>query len=145
MLNDQQQAANAAADAAKLLFGLYSEKASKPMEELQGFLQERLALGGAASDVRMVQDERFNETCSTPETLSNELYYAGRLGRPGAKPPVRVEQEALQQELEKTSPGGVVATAVVDLQFNGLGRRFDHNRNLASQVPDLHDGLAGVV
>ena len=101
VLNDQQQAANAAADAAKLLFGLYSEKASKPMEELQGFLQERLALGGAASDVRMVQDERFNETCSTLETLSNELYYAGRLGRPGAKPPVRVEQEALQQELEK--------------------------------------------
>ena len=39
VLNDQQQAANAAADAAKLLFGLYSEKASKPMEELQGFLQ----------------------------------------------------------------------------------------------------------
>ena len=140
VLNDQQQAANAAADAAKLLFGLL-EKASKPMEELQGFLQERLALGGAASDVRMVQDERFNETCSTLETLSNELYYAGRLGRPGAKPPVRVEQEALQAELEKES-GGVVAAAIVNL-LAGIGRRFYHNRNLPSQVPDLHDGLAG--
>ena len=89
---------NAAADAAKLLFGLYSEKASKPMEELQGFLQERLALGGAASDVRMVQDERFNETCSTLETLSNEsrqdarkhdVLCDGTAGRPGGRSPVR--------------------------------------------------------
>ena len=132
-------------DAAKLLFGLYSEKASKPMEELQGFLQERLALGGAASDVRMVQDERFNETCSTLETLSNELYYAGRLGRPGAKPPVRVEQEALQQELERRVQEALLQQQSSIYSFDGLGRRFDHNRNLTSQVPDLHDGLAGVV
>lgn len=101
VLNDQQAAANAAADAARLLFGLYAEKAQEPMNNFLAFTQQRLALEGAASDVRMVQDERFNETCSTLEMLSNELYYAGRLGRPGAKPPVRVEQEAIQAEIEK--------------------------------------------
>ena len=69
----------------------------------------------------MVQDERFNETCSTLEALSNELYYAGRLGRPGAKPPVRVEQEALQAGIEKRVQEAVAAT-VVDLLIYWSGR-----------------------
>ena len=41
-----------------------------------------------------VQDERFDDACVALEQLSNELHYAGRLGKPGAKPPLRLANAA---------------------------------------------------
>ena len=54
VLGDAEKARNAAEAAAAHLLGLLSAEASKPLSDLQTFLEERLALEGG--DVRMVQD-----------------------------------------------------------------------------------------
>ena len=92
MLGDAEKARNAAEAAASDLFGVLALRAAEPLEALQEFTKERLALEDG--DIRTVRDERFDGVCGTLEEMANELHYAGRLGKPGARPPLALLKSA---------------------------------------------------
>ena len=121
VLGDAEKARNAAEAAASDLFGVLALRAAEPLEALQEFTKERLALENG--DIRTVRDERFDGVCGTLEEMANELHYAGRLGKPGAKPPL-----ALLKSAEAADEEAAAATKA-DLQARPV--------SVVSEAPEI--------
>ncbi|KAH8072460.1 hypothetical protein JL721_3737 [Aureococcus anophagefferens] len=135
VLGDAEKARNAAEAAAAHLLGLLSAQASQPLADLQSFLAERLALENG--DIRTVQDERFDDACVTLESLSNELHYAGRLGKPGAKPPLRLTEGAAKASADDAAPRvGVLAALAAQEE------RASEKKKEAAQESDAEEAAA---
>ncbi|KAK7249641.1 hypothetical protein SO694_00004162 [Aureococcus anophagefferens] len=135
VLGDAEKARNAAEAAAAHLLGLLSAQASQPLADLQSFLAERLALENG--DIRTVQDERFDDACVTLESLSNELHYAGRLGKPGAKPPLRLTEGAAKASADDAAPRGGVLAALAAQE-----ERASEKKKEAAQESDAEEAAA---
>lgn len=135
VLGDAEKARNAAEAAAAHLLGLLSAQASQPLADLQSFLSERLALENG--DIRTVQDERFDDACVTLESLSNELHYAGRLGKPGAKPPLRLAEGAAKASADDAAPRGGVLAALAAQE-----ERASEKKKEAAQESDAEEAAA---